>query len=271
MIERGRRRYWTWGVAGIGLGIGVAGGLVASWLLPEPASAAQSVITGHREYISRNSTDWQTFWTGAKTWGVWFLGPGALLATAGPTNPLSFRDLAGNEPAWMLEDTATPRNGQTSSGFVSLYAFSPDGSKVAGDVLGSPRSLCIWDVASRRPSAAVLLADRLPLQLAFSADGKRLAVGWYGFGKGDRDPIGMTMFDASTWAELFSLRIDDLPRNSGFHGVAISADGRFTALAFAGNNSTLAAAREEPAYDEDGFHVREILRDVMLWSLDSSR
>ena len=99
MIERGRRRYWKWVLAGIGLGIGVAGGRVASWLLPEPASAAQSVVTGHREYISRNSTDWQILWTGAKTWDAWLLGPGSLLASAGPRNPLTFRDLAGNEPA----------------------------------------------------------------------------------------------------------------------------------------------------------------------------
>ena len=172
MAQRGRWRYWKWALAGIGLGIGVAGGRLASWLLPAPVNAAETVVMGNREYISRSSTECQIFWTGAKTWDAWFLGPGTLLATAGPRNPLSFRDLAGNEPAWILEDTATPRNGQTSSGFVWLYAFSPDGSKVAGDVGGSPRSLCIWDIASRGPSAAVLLADRSPLQLAFSADGK---------------------------------------------------------------------------------------------------
>jgi hypothetical protein len=47
--------------------------------------------------------------------------------------------------------------------------------------------------------------------------------------------------------------------------------GRFVALAFARDNSMLAAAREEPIYDEDGFRVREIVRDVMLWLLDSAR
>ena len=54
----------------------------------------------------------------------------------------------------MLEDVATPENRQTSSGCVWPYAFSPDGAKLAGDVGGYPRSLCIWDVALHRPSNA---------------------------------------------------------------------------------------------------------------------
>jgi hypothetical protein len=161
-------------LAAIGQGILVACGLVASWLLPAPANAAQSVVTGNSEYISRNSTDWQILWTGAITWDVRFLSRGKLLATAGPRNVLSFRDLAGNEPAWMLEDAATYRSGE-------------------------------WDLTGRR--------ERIVAQFA----------------------------------------------------------GRFTALAFASDKSTLAVAREEASYDDDGFHVREILRDVMLWSLDSSR
>jgi hypothetical protein len=48
------------------------------------------------------------------------------------------------------------------------------------------------------------------------------------------------------------------------------AGGRFTALAFAPDGSTLAAARQEVFFDPVEFVRWRTVRDVMLWSLDSS-
>jgi len=54
------------------------------------------------------------------------------------------------------------------------------------------------------------------------------------------------------------------------HRIVAQASGRFSALAFVADGSTLAAAREEYVYGGERFEGWKIVRDVMLWSLDSS-
>jgi hypothetical protein len=49
------------------------------------------------------------------------------------------------------------------------------------------------------------------------------------------------------------------------------AAGRFSALAFAADGSTLAAAHEHHVVGGEGFDGWKIERDVMLWSLGPSR
>jgi hypothetical protein len=47
-------------------------------------------------------------WFGPITWDVRFLGSGSVLGTAGPWNPLTFRDLKGARADWTLQDQDNP-------------------------------------------------------------------------------------------------------------------------------------------------------------------
>jgi WD40 repeat protein len=226
MRERERSRPSKRVLAKFVLAIGLSAGIVVFWLLPAPTRAAQRVVPAEPRIHARRmfSSECQIVWSGPETWDVRFLGSARLLATAGPWNPMTFRDLAGQRPSWTLREVGTVRSGHSPAGLAWPYTFSPDGKRFVGVVGGSSRSLWIWDVPSGQPRRAVGLADRQTLQLGFSADGQRLAVGWFGFGNRDRDPVGMTIFDAATVGERASVRIDDLPREGTYPIVAIPAE-----------------------------------------------
>jgi hypothetical protein len=135
MGEIGRRGRCIWVLAKIGL----AGGLVVFYLLAAPTSAAQQVITAEADVQAKNmfASEFHAIWSGSEAWDVRFLGPGMLLATAGPWNLMTFRDLTGTRPAWTLGDVGAVRSGQRSAGSAWPYAFSPDGTLLAGDLGGS--------------------------------------------------------------------------------------------------------------------------------------
>ena len=160
---------------------------------------------------------------------------------------------------------------------VHPFAFSRDSLTLA--IACPDGAVRLWDISSAR------LTTVLPLPvpafdssgpILFSADGRYLAVAGEGppTTRIDRLPAALaagftSVREPDPSDQVARLIVWELTGRR--QRIVAQAAGRFTALAFAGNISTLAAAREEPAYDEDGFRVREILRDVMLWSLDSSR
>jgi WD40 repeat protein len=211
--------------------VGIVVGLViyaAAWLFTTRTVAAQRVIPGEPEVRVQKkmfTSDITLVWTGPQTWDVEFLGSPTLLATAGPWNPMTFHDLNGAPPARRDGDRGAGAIRHAPEGLAWPYAFSPDGRTLAADVGGSVRSVRIWEVPSGQELGTVNLDDNpLVLQLAFSSDGKRLAVGWLGFSKRGKDCCGMTIVSASTGKMQSSVRIDDLPLDGHIHLLAVSAD-----------------------------------------------
>ena len=221
-----RRGRWKQVIALIGLVVALTGGSLAAWLLPAPTSPAQMVIAGEPEIHIRykvSPSDDVPEWAGPPVWVVRFLRDKTMLASIGPWNPLTFRDLTGVRPNWTVEGVRG-RVGHFADGGTWPYAFSSDGSALVGCDQTPGCLLRIWDAPTGRIRATVNRNDRWVRQLAFSADGKRLAVGWQGFGIADRELIGMTIYDVGTGTERSSLSIDDIPRDGHIPLVAISAD-----------------------------------------------
>ena len=192
-----------------GVVIALTGGLLAAWLLPAATRVPERIIAGEpegRTFHTSTSDARMAESIGPAEGDVRFLGSGTLLATAGPWNPLTFRDLTGARPDWTVEDDSTLKNSQRPGKFAWPYAFSPDGTALAGDI-GGTRPLRIWEVPSGRERVAARLDARSIEKLGFSSDGTRLAVGWRGHGATRYEcSVGMTMIDAETGAERLVAR-----------------------------------------------------------------
>jgi hypothetical protein len=155
------------------------------------------------------------------------------------------------------------------------FAFSPDSMTLA--FVFPDGAVRLWDISSARLST--ILPPPVPAfensgPVLFSPDGRYLAVAGHGAPttRIDRLPAalrrGLTgLREPDPSEEVGRLIVWNLTERR--HRVVAQAPGRFGVLAFAGDNSTLAAAREEAISDDNiGFKVREVVRDVMLWSLD---
>jgi WD40 repeat protein len=228
-----RRAGWNRALALIGVGSALTVALVAAWLLPAPITAADRTITGEPEHhtFHTSAVDKQmATWIGPTSWDVRFLGSATLLATAGPWNPVTFRDLTGARPEWTVQDDSTV-HGRESPGNISWpYAFSAPGTAFAGVAVGG-RSIRIWDVPSGGQRAAIELNGRFIEQLRFTADGKRLAVDWQGNGGTVYQGLfGMTIIDVETGALLASLSVNRYPTVAGTRARAVSADSETLAI-----------------------------------------
>jgi WD40 repeat protein/DNA-binding SARP family transcriptional activator len=92
---------------------------------------------------------------------------GALLASAGPDNPLTLWDVATRQPLGEL-------GGREND--VSSLAFSPDSQTLASG--HKDGRLLVWDVTTRGPPGEPLVGHKSAvLSLAFSPDGRTLASG----------------------------------------------------------------------------------------------
>ena len=101
--------------------------------------------------------------------------------------------------------------------WVHAVAFAPDGRTVAsaaGGVDGQGGEVKLWDVAAGRERAAVPLGRSSAQAVAFSPDGKLLAVLTY--------DSTLRLCDAATGKEVRVLGVDA----RGGHSVAFSADGK---------------------------------------------
>ena len=281
---------WRRALAFVGGGLALAGSLIAAWMLPAPTKAADRIIVGEPDNwtvpIRSEEARWAR-WIGPIGWDVRFLGSATILGTAGSRNPLTFRDLTGALPDWSLPSDWTDSGGLTPANLAWPYAFSADGTALAGNLGSGHRSLRIWEVPSARERVAVQLASKSIERLAFSADGKRLAILWEGRSATSyHGSVGMTIVDAQTGAERGSFGIDKEPVVGRMSAVAVSADSETLAIRRAGVGlelwdvqsarlrTTIRAQTEAPAgaslwvcFSPDGASLGAVLPDgtVGLW------
>ena len=133
MSATGCRRRWKSLLAKIGMAI-LLGGVVTAWLLPPPTKPAQIVIAAEPEVVPDTMSSGYSFlaYRGPTVWDVRFLGSRTTLATVGPWNPLTFRDLTGARHDWTIQDDPQLRSGFWGPGRIWPYALSPDGAVSRG-------------------------------------------------------------------------------------------------------------------------------------------
>jgi WD40 repeat protein len=250
MRTLGDWKRWRRALAFIGGGMALAVCLITAWMLPAPTKAADRIIAGEPDTwsvpIRSEEARWAQ-WIGPADWDVRFIGSATIIGTAGRRNPFTFHDLTGARPDWSLPGDWTDGGEQRPANLAWPYAFSADGTALAGHLGSGHRPLRIWEVPSGRERVAVELASRSIEQLAFSADGKRLAILWERLGAtSHRGSVGMTIVDAQTGAERGSFRIDKE-----------TAAGRMSAVAASADSETLA--------------IRRAAVGLELWDVPSSR
>ncbi len=225
---------WRLALALIGVGIALTGGLIAAWLLPAPTTAAERTISGEPEHFVVPTSSFEarmSAWIGPMAWDVRFLGSATIIGTAGPRNPVTFRDLTGARPDWSLQDERTDTSGPMPANLAWPYVVSADGTVLAGHLGYGRRSLRIWEVPSGRERVVVQLVSQSIQHLAFSADGKRLAVVWDGSSETSQlGSVGMSIVDARTGVERASFSIDKGPKVDAISVEAVSADSETLAI-----------------------------------------
>jgi WD40 repeat protein len=232
---KGGRRRWKRLLALWGAGLFLACGLIAAWLLPAPTKAADRTIAGEPESPTFRTTPFDprpAAWIGPLAWDVRFLESGTLLATGGPRNPLSVRDLTRARPDWTPQPDWTVCTGRGPDNLTWPHAFSVDGTVFAGVLDSARRSLRIWQVPSPRERATIELDGRSIEQLGFSADGRRLAIAWLGRAATSyRDSVGMTIVEVQTGAERASLSVHSRATAMALRpAMVISADSQTLAI-----------------------------------------
>ncbi len=105
-------------------------------------------------------------------------------------------------------------------GAVTALAFSPDGGLLATG--GDDQSIRLWDTREWRQVATLTATARAACQLAFSPDGRHLAVAW-------RSRVPAVVWDVATRQEAFRLRLrsEEIFESCG---LAYSHDGRKLAV-----------------------------------------
>jgi WD40 repeat protein len=119
-------------------------------------------------------------------------------------------------------------------GIMLDLAASPDGRIMAGAY--EDGSVRLWDVATLQPLATLKGFLLSVNSVAFSPDGRRLAVGSSG-------AEAIKLWDVETWQEVLTLSGE----GSGFVGLKFSPDGRFL---LAINGAGLAHLWSAPTWDE---------------------
>ncbi len=179
---------------------------------------------------------------------VAFSPDGKQLATADGTTSVRLWDLKTGKQTASLEGDPTS---------VGALAYSPDGKTLATvghNTISTPKTLTLWDVAAKRLRQRIPFAT-LSLSVAFSRDGKQVAVGGYSEihlrnaddGKAIRtfpiwggsvhslafSPNGKTLFAgtganaASRWNVATGTEVDPLPAHaSPIESVAFTPDGK---------------------------------------------
>ncbi|ROO86849.1 WD40 repeat protein [Actinocorallia herbida] len=133
--------------------------------------------------------------------------------------------------------TRSPVGGRLKPGSpdIAAVAFRADGSVAIGDAKGAVE---VWDVATGRRVGEPSRVAAEPWAMAFSRDGRRLAVGEYAGpppdGGGDTRPARIRIWDVDTRRAL----------GSPFDLVQASKD-RFQALAFSPDGATLAIGGDD--------------------------
>jgi WD40 repeat protein/serine/threonine protein kinase len=185
------------------LATGGEDGVVRFW---DTATGREAIaLRGHREAV----------------WGVAFSADGQVLYSAGGDHEARRWD------ARPVSDGAVPARHTLTGhdGRVTGLAFQPQtGLLASADLTGVVR---VWD-ADRGQVVRVLPA--LPGQahaVAFSPDGRRLAVAVWRRWTDEAATGVIAVFDTGTWEEVVRLRLDPI----GVLGVAFSPDGRLMAAA----------------------------------------
>ena len=112
--------------------------------------------------------------------------------------------------------------------------FSPDGKLFAvASSLGFGR---VWDAATWQPVATLRGFLKGAHTVAFSADGKRLAIG-----SGDHEAV--KLWDTESWQDVFTLE----GQGTGYMGVWFSPDGNTIAW---GNQSGVLHVWSAPSWEE---------------------
>ncbi len=116
---------------------------------------------------------------------------------------------------------------------INSVAFRPDGALLAGAL--SDGNVVIWDAHSGRTLRSLKGRGVLARSVAFTLDGKRLAVGYGGQSGDPKSPAAgeVSVWDSDTGAKLLSVE-----HNGPVYAVAFSPDGEFVASG-SENGSTL--------------------------------
>ncbi|WP_371627509.1 protein kinase [Streptomyces sp. NBC_01116] len=129
----------------------------------------------------------------------------------------------------------SPSESKSLQGMTAV-AFSPDGRLVAGarNAQGAIGKAQVWDVRSEKKVADLLIGSGMgnrmsaARSLAFSPDGKTLAVGW-----GVELNGGVTLFRTSDWQQARELPLKETDA-FGVTSLAFTPDGRTLAGSFGG-------------------------------------
>lgn len=199
---------------------------------------------------------------------------GDLVVTGGSDRRLRFWPVEEGRPA-----DAPSRDVAAHDGWVEAVAFSPNGEFVA--TAGADRVAKVWSVTDGRPIATLSGHTGFLRDLAWSRDGRRLFTG-------AEDGL-VFEWDSTTWKQTRQIEFGESndqqgqnPSLSGVHGLSVSRDDRW--LAVAGGKSTttvfdlatgVAVATESVGHDVLFHAERDLLvsgeSTTRAWAYDASK